>query len=86
MASELERFRDHCRKMAESTPTTRIRAEWGSSSNPGGRDLTIPVGEMSDTDRLLWGRMAAEAAAYLVQDPDVVSEVAEPAPDDVPLF
>lgn len=81
MPSELQRFRDHCRRMAEATPSTIVKVKYVS-----GREETVRVGEMSDADRLLWGRMAAEAAAYLVLDPDVVSEVAEPAPDEVPLF
>jgi hypothetical protein len=80
VATELERFRDHCRRMAESTPSTRVKANW----HGGREDVTVAVGEMSDADRMLWARMAAEASAYLAHDPDVVA--AEPAPDDVPLF
>ena len=81
MATELERFRDHCRAMATAKPGTKVKAHWHGALRPA---VTLPVGDMSDDDRILWGRMAAEASAYLVQDPDVV--VREPAPDDAPLF
>lgn len=81
MATELERFRDHCRRMAEAEPGTRVKANWHGANRP---QVTLPVGEMSDGDRLLWGRMAAEAAAFIERDPDVV--VVEPCPEDVALF
>ena len=35
-------------------------------------------------ERELWTRLADEVDRYLAHDPEVV--VAEPAPDDVPLF
>lgn len=84
MATALERFRDHCRRMAESTPDTRIRAQWGTSPSRE-PETTLPVGPISDADRMLWARMAAEATAFIERDPDADVE-SDVSAEEVPLF
>lgn len=61
MASDLARFRDHCRAMAQSRPTDRISAVW----HPGEAAFAMPVGEISDAERDLWRRLADEVDRYL---------------------
>lgn len=63
MSTELERFRDHARTMANSTPGTRVRASW----NGGWREQTVKVGDMPDAERALWARLADEVDAHLDQ-------------------
>lgn len=45
MATELERFRDHCRTMAESTATTKVRLDGINHDRP------LRLGTISDDDR-----------------------------------
>ncbi len=81
MPTDLERFRDHCRKMAESTPQTKVRTE--DASRPGAV-REVKVGTISEGDRALWRMLASEVDRYMDGDDEVVSV----APDtvDVELF
>lgn len=60
--SDLAAFRDHCRAMATSTPTTRLPQQFGSQR------VVCMVGDISDADRALWKRLADEIDAYLGHD------------------
>ena len=70
MASDLERFRDHCREMATAVhkPTCHGHRPstwgWAREIHP---DPKCP-GCVTDADRALWARLAAEIDAYLTTD------------------
>lgn len=66
--------------MADSKPTDRIAANWS-----GARVETVPVGELSEGERVLW-RMLADEADGFVEAEAAAAEDAAAAVDDDPLF
>lgn len=67
-------FGNHCRRMADSKPTDRLLLEPFT-----GETHETQVGQISDSDRALWRRLADEVEDYLHDD-------RAPGPDDAPLF
>jgi hypothetical protein len=78
MASELERFRDHCRERAdwragEPRVACRERTSFGTPkpadhANCGGGDCGCTCHEPTDRERALFRQLADEIDAYLSHD------------------
>lgn len=78
MATELERFRDHCRERAEWKPgeakaACRDRTAFGTHkpadhANCGGGSYGCDCHAPTDRERALWAQLADEIDDYLTAD------------------
>lgn len=75
MTSDLERFRDHARDMADAThrpDCTGIReGRWGPLAVHPHPDCG---GCVTDDDRVIWTRLATETEVYLARNTDATLE------------
>lgn len=76
----LAAFRDHARRMAESTPDTRLLLDVGY-----GRARRMKVGNLSEAERALWRQLAGEADGFLRGTPEDEDARRVPTEDDVAL-
>lgn len=80
--SDLSRFAEHCRRMATSTPATRITRYVG----PTRRRVDEPIGPIPDRERALWQQLAHEIDTYLHphHDDDPATVPLDLTPEDSP--